>query len=98
MAVCGQINKAKSGSYYLRLGLPKNKEGQVVGKLTQEQLIQSIVEGLNADGSVTLFLKDPRIKQDELAEKGIISAEQAEARKANIPDFRKYDVEISLKG
>jgi len=91
----GQVLNSKSGSFYIRLGQDRNKEGQLFGKNAVEVFPITLADGTVINDGDALFLKDPRVKLNELAERNIIESSVALERISNIPEFVKYDVELS---
>jgi len=75
----GQVQQAKSGAFYIK-----------VSAGTKEGTAQSVT--LNP-GDV-LYLQTPQEQIDFLVSSGKLTSAEAEARKAKIPEFIRYNVSL----
>ena len=94
----GKVLKSKAGSNYIKLGQDRDKEGRLIGKSAVELFPITLADGTVLNEGDAIFLKDPRVELDELALKGFIAADVAEARRAKIPEFVRYKVQLGTKG
>lgn len=86
----GRVLQSKAGNHRIELGQPRTKDGKVLGGA-------NIFPITLADGTVLkegdiLTLKSPLAEIDNLVQSGKLDADVAEARKAAIPTFIKYNV------
>jgi hypothetical protein len=90
----GSVLKSKAGGHYIKLELPRDKDGKLVGKKTRNVFPITCSDGTVLNEGDVLFLKDPRVELDELAEKGLINADDAVDRKNKIPSFVRFRVQL----
>lgn len=79
----GQIRVSEDGNYYLKVLMPKNKEGQTV------------LSNLTLTDGQSLWLQKPQDEIISLQTRGIITEEQANQRLAALDEkasFVKYNV------
>lgn len=93
----GSVLKSKAGNHYIRLELPRDGEGKLLGKNTKNIFPLTCADGTVINEGDVLFLKDPRVELDELAERGIVDEKTASARKTKIPSFVKYRVQLNTE-
>lgn len=90
----GKVLKSKAGNHYISLGQDRDKEGNLIGKSAVQLFPITLADGTTLNEGDAIFLKDPRIELDELAVKGFIATDVAQARRAKIPEFVKYKVQV----
>jgi len=93
----GQVLNSKAGKFYIKLGQKRDAEGNLFGKEAVALFPITLANGTVLNEGDALFLKDPRVTLNELAEKQIIDSNVAIERIAKIPDFVKYDIEVNTK-
>jgi len=90
----GQVRKSQAGNNYIKLGQPRDADGKLIGKNTVQLFPITLADGTVLNEGDVLFLKSPQAELDELVLAGYVKADVAEARKAKIPDFIRYNVQL----
>lgn len=95
MSTIGKVLKSKAGNNYIRLGQDRDKAGKLIGKNSTELFPITLADGTVLNEGDSLFLKSPIQELEDLVLRGVITEEVAETRKAAIPEFVKYKVQIA---
>lgn len=93
----GRVLQSKAGNFRIELGQPRKKDGTLVGKDAKSIFPITLANGEVLNEGDILTLKTPQSRIDGLVRAGVIDADKAEAQKASIPTFVKYDVELDLE-
>ena len=93
----GRVLQSKAGNFRIELGQPRDKSGKLIGKNAKSVFPITLADGTVLNEGDILNLKSPQAAIDGLVKNGYIDAETAEVRKAAIPTFVKYNVELDLE-
>lgn len=93
----GRVLQSKAGNFRIELGQPRDKEGNLIGKNAVSIFPITLANGEVLNEGDILTLKSPQASLDSLVRSGILKAEVAEQRKAAIPTFIKYNVELDTE-